>query len=127
MDAMLETIESMQRHYGLGEAYSLPRRKIIGSGGMLAVMGGGLYYDGVLGVKTYTVVKVLTPRSHSSWLYSAPPANPRLATEFPGVDSPSKVTSIRPACRHWPGVFFASFSSLIRSPVNIDTIASLVM
>lgn len=57
MDAMLETIETMQRHYGLGEAYSLPRRKIIGSGGMLAVMGGGLFYDGVLGVKTYTVVK----------------------------------------------------------------------
>ena len=57
MDAMLETIDTMQRHYGLGEAYSLPRRKIIGSGGMLAVMGGGLFYDGVLGVKTYTVVK----------------------------------------------------------------------
>jgi alanine dehydrogenase len=57
MDAMLETIESMQRHYGLGEAYSLPRRKIIDSGGLLAVMGGGLFYDGVLGVKTYTVVK----------------------------------------------------------------------
>ena len=57
MDAMLETIESMQRHYGKGEAYSLPRRKIIASGGMLAVMGGGLFHDGVLGVKTYTVVK----------------------------------------------------------------------
>jgi len=50
MDAMLETIDTMQRHYGLGEAYSLPRRKIIGSGGMLAVMGGGLFYDGVLGI-----------------------------------------------------------------------------
>ena len=55
------------------------------------------------------------------------PANPRLATEIPDVDSHSKVTSIRPACPHWPGVFFASFSSLIRFPVNIDTIASLVM
>ncbi len=57
MDAMLETIESMQRHYGRGEAYSLPRRKIIARGGMLAVMGGGLFHEGVLGVKTYTVVK----------------------------------------------------------------------
>ncbi|PKB64378.1 MAG: hypothetical protein BZY80_02995 [SAR202 cluster bacterium Io17-Chloro-G2] len=57
MDAMLETIESMQRNYGHGEAYSLPRRKIIASSGMLAVMGGGLFHDGVLGVKTYTVVK----------------------------------------------------------------------
>lgn len=57
MDEMLETIESMQRHFGQGEVYNLPRRKIIGSGGMLAVMGGGLFYDGVMGVKTYTVVK----------------------------------------------------------------------
>ena len=57
MDAMLEAIESMQRHYGNGEAYCLPRRKIIASSGMLAVMGGGLFHDNVLGVKTYTVVK----------------------------------------------------------------------
>ena len=57
MDDMLGAIESMQRHYGKGEAYSLPRRKIIATGGTLAVMGGGLFYDGVLGVKTYTVVK----------------------------------------------------------------------
>ena len=35
----------------------LPRKKIIASGGVLAVMGGGLFYDGVLGVKTYTVVR----------------------------------------------------------------------
>ena len=56
MDSMLSTIESMQQHYGHGEGYSLPRRKIIGSSGMLAVMGGGLFYEGVLGVKTYTVV-----------------------------------------------------------------------
>ena len=56
MDSMLEAIESMQQHYGHGEAYNLPRRKIIGSSGMLAVMGGGLFYEGVLGVKTYTVV-----------------------------------------------------------------------
>ncbi len=57
MDDMLGAIESMQVNFGQGEAIILPRRKIIASGGMLAVMGGGLFYDGVLGVKTYTVVK----------------------------------------------------------------------
>ena len=57
MDDMLGAIESMQVYFGRGEAINLPRRKIIASGGMLAVMGGGLFYDGVLGVKTYTVVK----------------------------------------------------------------------
>ena len=57
MDDMLGAIESMQAHFGRGEAINLPRRKIIASTGMLAVMGGGLFYDGVLGVKTYTVVK----------------------------------------------------------------------
>jgi hypothetical protein len=45
MDQMLEAIESMQRHFGQGEAYNLSRRKIIASGGLLAVMGGGLFYD----------------------------------------------------------------------------------
>ena len=57
MDDMLPAIESMQGHFGRGEAMVLPRKKIIGSGGVLAVMGGGLFYDGVLGVKTYTVVR----------------------------------------------------------------------
>ena len=57
MDDMLAAIENMQSRFGQGEAYNLPRRKIIGSNGMLAVMGGGLFYDGVLGVKTYTVVR----------------------------------------------------------------------
>lgn len=57
MDQMLQAIESMQRHYGFGQAYNLPRRKIISSGGTLSVMGGGLFYEGLLGVKTYTVVK----------------------------------------------------------------------
>ena len=57
MDQMLQAIESMQHHYGLGQAYNLPRRKIIASGGTLLVMGGGLFYQGLLGVKTYTVVK----------------------------------------------------------------------
>ena len=57
MDDMLGAIESMQRHFGHGEAYNLPRRKIIAPSGQLAVMGGGLFYEGVMGVKTYTVVK----------------------------------------------------------------------
>jgi alanine dehydrogenase len=57
MDEMLTAIESMQRHFGHGEAYNLARRKIVAGGGSLSVMGGGLFYDAVLGVKTYTVVK----------------------------------------------------------------------
>jgi ornithine cyclodeaminase/alanine dehydrogenase-like protein (mu-crystallin family) len=57
MDAMLGAIETMQTQYGLGEAYNLGRRKIIAETGMLSVMGGGLFYEGVLGVKTYTVVR----------------------------------------------------------------------
>ena len=56
MDDMLEAIEDMQRHYGLGEASNLGRRKIIAGSGLLSVMGGGLYYKGVFGVKTYTVI-----------------------------------------------------------------------
>jgi ornithine cyclodeaminase/alanine dehydrogenase-like protein (mu-crystallin family) len=57
MDEMVDAIESMQGHFGRGDACNLPRRKLIGSGGLLAVMGGGLFYQGVLGVKTYTVVQ----------------------------------------------------------------------
>ena len=57
MDAMLQAIERMQAHFGRGEAYNLGRRKIIADTGMLSVMGGGLFFDGVLGVKTYTVVR----------------------------------------------------------------------
>ena len=57
MKEMLAAIENMQAHYGQGEAYNLGRRKIIAETGMLSVMGGGLYYEGVLGVKTYTVVR----------------------------------------------------------------------
>ena len=57
MDEMLDAIEEMQRHFGQGEVMNLARRKIIGPGGMLSVMGGGLFYDNILGVKTYTVVK----------------------------------------------------------------------
>ncbi|MBL15741.1 MAG: hypothetical protein CL767_00945 [Chloroflexi bacterium] len=57
MDAMLESIESMQRQYGDGQAHNMTRRKIIAESGMLSVMGGGLFHQGLLGVKTYTVVK----------------------------------------------------------------------
>ena len=57
MDEMLIAIEAMQEHFGRGEAFNLARRKVIGSSGQLAVMGGGLFYDGVMGVKTYTVVQ----------------------------------------------------------------------
>ena len=57
MDAMLEAIESMQRQYGYGQAHNMTRRKIIAESGMLSVMGGGLFHQGLLGVKTYTVVK----------------------------------------------------------------------
>ena len=57
MNEMLASIENMQARYGQGEAYNLGRRKIIAETGMLSVMGGGLYFDGVLGVKTYTVVR----------------------------------------------------------------------
>ena len=57
MEAMLQSIETMQIRYGRGEAYNLGRRKIIADTGMLSVMGGGLFYEGVLGVKTYTVVR----------------------------------------------------------------------
>ena len=56
MDAMIEAIESMQRHYGEGQAQNMTRRNIIAEGGMLSVMGGGLFHQGLLGVKTYTVV-----------------------------------------------------------------------
>jgi len=57
MDGMLEAIESMQQHYGDGQAHNMTRRKIIADSGMLSVMGGGLFHMGLLGVKTYTVVK----------------------------------------------------------------------
>jgi ornithine cyclodeaminase/alanine dehydrogenase-like protein (mu-crystallin family) len=57
MDHMLEAIESMLGHFGRGEACNLTRRKINAIGGTLSVMGGGLFYEGLLGVKTYTIVK----------------------------------------------------------------------
>ena len=57
MGAMLGAIESMQHQSGVGQAHNMTRRKIIAESGMLSVMGGGLFHQGLLGVKTYTVVK----------------------------------------------------------------------
>ena len=71
MDAMLEAIESMQRQYGNGQAHNMTRRKIIAENGMLSVMGGGLFHQGLLGVKTYTVVKGRT-RSRSAYTTPKP-------------------------------------------------------
>lgn len=51
---MLPAIDSMMANYGGGEAANLTRRKIHSPDGYLAVMGGGLFYDGVFGVKTFT-------------------------------------------------------------------------
>lgn len=55
MEEMVATIENMQREFGHGRTTNLSRRKIISNQGMLAVMGGALFYDNVMGVKTYTV------------------------------------------------------------------------
>ena len=51
---MLSAIESMMANHGRGEAVNMTRRKITTPNGYLAVMGGGLFYDGVFGVKTFT-------------------------------------------------------------------------
>ena len=57
MDDMLQTIETMQHHFGYGEASNLPRRHVTTPNAVLALMGGGLLYQNLLGVKTYTGVK----------------------------------------------------------------------
>ena len=57
MNDMLEAIESMQHDYGRGEAYNLTRRKIVAGGGMLDVMGDGVFSQGLFGIKTFTVAK----------------------------------------------------------------------
>lgn len=51
---MLPAIETMLANYGRGDAVNLTRRRIAAPGGYLAVMGGGLLYEGVFGVKTFT-------------------------------------------------------------------------
>jgi alanine dehydrogenase len=57
MDEMIPAIELLQKKFGEGLVTNLPRRKMIGPDGMLAVMGGALFYDNVMGVKTYSVFK----------------------------------------------------------------------
>jgi ornithine cyclodeaminase/alanine dehydrogenase-like protein (mu-crystallin family) len=57
MDDMLPAIEDMLRHHGKDEGYNLARRRVMAPTGELAVMAGGLFYQGVFGVKVYTVVK----------------------------------------------------------------------
>ena len=57
MDDMLEAIETMQYRFGHGEASNLPRRHVTTPNAVLALMGGGLLYQNLLGVKTYTGVK----------------------------------------------------------------------
>ena len=39
MRGMIDSIESMQKEFGNGHSTNLPRRKMIGHNGMLAVMG----------------------------------------------------------------------------------------
>ena len=57
MEEMIPVIELLQKKFGEGLVTNLPRRKMIGPEGMLAVMGGALFYDNVMGVKTYSVFK----------------------------------------------------------------------
>ncbi len=57
MDLILPAIEDMQRQYGEGHAYNLPRRIIMTDNREMASMGGGLFYQDVFGAKTYTVVQ----------------------------------------------------------------------
>ena len=51
---MLPVIERMLAQYGQSRAVNLTRRKTVTPHGYLAVMGGALAYDGVMGVKTFT-------------------------------------------------------------------------
>lgn len=51
---MIPAIEEMQAQFGQGRAVNLTRRRVATPGGYLAVMGGALDYNGVLGVKTFT-------------------------------------------------------------------------
>ncbi len=51
---VLTAVEEMATQYGRGAAVNLTRRRIATPSGYLAVMGGALLYDGVLGVKTFT-------------------------------------------------------------------------
>ncbi len=57
MDAMMDAVEEMHRHYAMGEAILAERRNVIIGESQLALMGGGLTYLGLYGAKTYTTVR----------------------------------------------------------------------
>ncbi len=54
--AMMDAVEEMHRHYAAGEAFNADRRTVELGEGHLALMGGGLAYEGLYGAKTYTTV-----------------------------------------------------------------------
>ena len=56
MDAMMDAVEDMHRHYAQGEAILAERRNVVIGDSQLALMGGGLTYLGLYGSKTYTTV-----------------------------------------------------------------------
>ena len=54
MDAVLDAVEEMHRHFALGRASNLERRTVAMGDNHMALMGGGLFYKGLFGAKTYT-------------------------------------------------------------------------
>ena len=56
MGSMMDKVEEMHRHYAAGEAFNADRRTIALGDSQLALMGGGLAYEGLFGAKTYTTV-----------------------------------------------------------------------
>ena len=54
LDDVRPAIEAMLASSGRGDAVNLTRRRLTTPNGYLAVMGGALVHDGVLGVKTFT-------------------------------------------------------------------------
>ncbi|MCE2465908.1 MAG: ornithine cyclodeaminase family protein [Dehalococcoidia bacterium] len=53
---MMDAVEEMHRRYAVGEAFNADRRTVELGDGHLAIMGGGLAYEGLYGAKTYTTV-----------------------------------------------------------------------
>ena len=53
---MMNAVEEMHRRYAVGEAFNADRRTVDLGDGHLALMGGGLAYEGLYGAKTYTTV-----------------------------------------------------------------------
>ena len=56
MADMMDAVEEMHRHYARGEASNSPRQVATVGESEMALMGGGLDYEGLLGAKTYTTV-----------------------------------------------------------------------